>query len=60
MPAPVRVSQNGYTAAIPFRSPTVLDQLATLAITPSHPDPTMLELGFVTGPPFPRSGDKIT
>jgi len=44
MPAPVRVSQNGYTSAIPFRLPTVLDPLATLAITPSHPDPTMLEL----------------
>jgi len=43
-PAPVRVSQNGYTSAIPFHSPTVLNLLATPAITPSHPDPTMLEL----------------
>jgi len=44
MPAPVRVSQNSYTSAILFRSPTVLDPLAMLAITPSHPDPTMPEL----------------
>jgi len=43
-PAPVRVSQNGYTSAITSRSPTVLNPLATPAITPSHPDPTMLEL----------------
>jgi len=43
-PAPVRVSQNGYTSAIPSHSPTVLNLLATPAITPSHPDPTMLEL----------------
>jgi len=44
MPAPVRVSQNCYTSAIPSRSPTVLYPLATPAITPSHPDPTMLQL----------------
>jgi len=43
-PAPVRVSQNGYTSAILSRSPTVLNLLAMPAITPSHPDPTMLEL----------------
>ena len=43
-PAPVRISQNGYTCAIPSSSPTVLNPLATQAITPSHPDPTMLEL----------------
>jgi len=43
-PAPVLVSQNGYTSAIPSRSPTVLNLLATPAITSSHPDPTMLEL----------------
>jgi len=43
-PAPVRVSQNGYTSAIPSHSPTVLNLLAMPAITPSHPDPTMLEL----------------
>ena len=43
-PAPVCVSQNGYTSAIPSRSPIVLDPLATPAITPSYPDPTMLEL----------------
>jgi len=42
-PALVRVSKNGYTSAIPSRSPTVLNLLATPAITPSHPDPTMLE-----------------
>jgi len=44
IPAPVRVSQNGYTSAIPSRWPTVSNLLATPAITPSHPDPTMLEL----------------
>jgi len=44
IPAPGRVCQNGSTSAIPFRSPTVLDPLPTLAITPSHPDPTMLQL----------------
>jgi len=43
-PAAVRVSQNGYTSAIPSRSPTVLNLLATPAITPSHPDPTRLAL----------------
>jgi len=43
-PAPVSVSQNGYTSAIPSRSPTVLNLLAMPAITPRHPDPTMLEL----------------
>ena len=43
-PAPVRVSQNGYTSAIPSRSATVLNLLAPPAITPSHPDSTMLEL----------------
>jgi len=43
-PARVRVSQNGYTSAILSRSPGVLNLLATPAITPSHPDPTMLEL----------------
>jgi len=41
MPAPVCVSQNGYTSAIPFRLPTVLYRLVMPAITPSHPDPTM-------------------
>jgi len=48
-PAPVRVSQNCYTSAIPSRSPTVLNLLATPAITPSHPDPTMLELDSAGG-----------
>jgi len=43
-PAPVRVSQNGYTSAIPSHSPTVLNPLVTPAITPSHLDPTMREL----------------
>ena len=43
-PAPVRLSHNGYTSEIPSRLPTVLNALATPAITPSHPDPTMLEL----------------
>jgi len=43
-PAPVHVSQNGYTSAIPSRLPTVLNSLAMPAITPSHPDPTRLEL----------------
>jgi len=43
-PAPVPVSQNGYTCAIPSCSPTVLNLPATPAITPSHSDPTMLEL----------------
>ena len=41
--APVPVSQNGYTSAIPSYSPTVLNPLVTPAITPSHPDPTRLE-----------------
>jgi len=44
MPAPVRVSENCYTSPILSCSPTVLNPLTTLAITPSHPDPTMLEL----------------
>jgi len=44
IPVSVRISQNGYTSAIPSCSPTVLNLLATPAITPSHPDPTMLEL----------------
>jgi len=44
MLSPVPVSQNCYTSAIPSRSPTVLNRLATPAITPSHPDPIMLEL----------------
>jgi len=48
-PAPVRVSQNSYTSAIPSRSPTVLNMLATPAITPSHPDPTMLKLDNAGG-----------
>jgi len=48
--APVRVSQNGYTSAIPSRSPTVLNPLVTPAITPSHPDSTMLELDSGGGP----------
>jgi len=43
-PVPHGVSQNGYTSAIPSGSPTVLNPLATPAIIPSHPDPTMLEL----------------
>ena len=43
-PAPVRICQNGYTSAIPSRSPTVLNPLAMPPITQSHPDPTMLEL----------------
>ena len=44
MPAPVHVSQNGFTSAIPSRSPTVLNRLATLSITASHPDLLMPEL----------------
>jgi len=44
MPTPVRFSQKGYTYAIPSDSPTLLNPLATPAITPSHPEPTMLEL----------------
>ena len=43
-PAPVCVSQNGFTAAIPSRSAPVLNQLPMPAITPSHQDPTMLKL----------------
>ena len=41
--APVRVSPNGFASAILPRAPTVLDPLATLVITPSHPEPTTLE-----------------
>jgi len=43
-PAPVRVSQTGYTSATLARAPRVLNPRATLAITPSHPDPPQLEL----------------
>jgi len=43
-PAPVPVSQNGYTSPIPSRSTPVLNLLATPAITPSYPHPTILEL----------------
>jgi len=50
-PAPVHVSQNGYTSAILSRLPTVLNSLATPAITPSHPDPPMLELDSGGGQP---------
>jgi len=44
MPAPIHVSQNGYTSAIPFRSSTVLNPLASPAITTSQSVLTMLEL----------------
>ena len=44
MSAKVRVSQNGFTSAIPSRSPTNLNLLAMPVITPSHPDPTVREL----------------
>jgi len=41
----VRVSQNGFTSAIPSFSPTDLNPLAMPAvITPSHPNPTVQEL----------------
>ena len=43
-PAPVGISQKGFTAAIPSRSAPVLNQLPTPAITPGHQDPTLLEL----------------
>jgi len=61
-PAPVRVSQNGYTSAIPSRSssPTVLNLLATPAITPSHPDPTMLELDSGGGQQASSRGNMAT
>ena len=39
--APVRFRQTRYTFAIPSHSPTVLNPLATPAITSSYPDPTM-------------------
>jgi len=42
--AQVRVSQNCFTSAIPSRSPTDLNPLAMLVITPSHPDSTVWEL----------------
>jgi len=42
--AQVRVSQNGFTSAIPTCSPTDLNLLAMPVITPSHPDPTVREL----------------
>ena len=43
-PAPVCISQKGYTSAILSCSPTVLNPFATPAIIPSYPDPTMREL----------------
>jgi len=42
--AHVRVSQNRCTSAIPSRSPTDFNPLTIPVITPSHPDPTVLEL----------------
>jgi len=42
--AQVRVSQNGFTSAIPSRSPTDLNPPAMPVITPSHPDATVGEL----------------
>jgi len=42
--AQVRVSQNGFTSAIPSDSPTDLNPLAMPVITPSHRDPTVREL----------------
>jgi len=44
MSAQVRVSQNGFTSAIPFRSPTDLNPLALPVITSCHSDPTVREL----------------
>jgi len=45
--AEVLVSQNGFTSAIPSRSPTDLDPLVMPVITPSHPDPTVRQLDSV-------------
>jgi len=42
--AQVQVSQNGFTSAIPSRSPTDLNPLAMPVITLSHPDRKVREL----------------
>jgi len=43
-PAPVHISQIRFPSVVLSRSPAVLNWLATPAITPSHSEPTMLEL----------------
>jgi len=43
-PAPVHISQNRFPSVVLSRSPAVLNWLATLAITPSHSEPTTPEL----------------
>jgi len=42
--APVPISQNRFPSVVLSGSPAVLNSLATLAIPPSHSEPTMLEL----------------
>jgi len=42
--APVQVSQNCFTSAIPYSAPTALNPLAMPVITPRPPDPGVKEL----------------
>ena len=56
----MRISQNGDSSGIPSGSPTVLNPIATPVITPSHPDPTMLELDSGEGQQASSRGNMAT